>query len=284
MAENNWSAAAIQSGGSLLGDMFNYATQKQQLEQQNQANRSMANYQYSKDLEMWNAQNEYNTPENQMLRLKEAGLNPNLIYGTGAKGATGNATGQLPKYNAPTIKKQFNPNINAPNVIGQYVNLLLGTEQADLLAEQRKTQETIQNYNTTRKFIADAQYWGTQDASGGQTKLGAYHYQNQNLANQAKINQSTALYRQRQAEYSKAQRDLVEQNTRYRTQQNDWYSRLMISNMINSGLRSASSMVGASGIGKIGRMTKKVPSKLNKPRIPKGLGRNNSDIYPNYNF
>ena len=36
---------------------------------------------YERDLAFWNMQNEYNTPENQMARLKEAGLNPNLIYG-----------------------------------------------------------------------------------------------------------------------------------------------------------------------------------------------------------
>lgn len=33
---------------------------------------------------MWNAQNEYNKPINQMARLREAGLNPNLVYGNGA--------------------------------------------------------------------------------------------------------------------------------------------------------------------------------------------------------
>lgn len=32
----------------------------------------------------WNAQNEYNSPKAQMARLKEAGLNPHLIYGNGS--------------------------------------------------------------------------------------------------------------------------------------------------------------------------------------------------------
>lgn len=32
----------------------------------------------------WNMQNEYNSPANQMARLKAAGLNPNLVYGNGA--------------------------------------------------------------------------------------------------------------------------------------------------------------------------------------------------------
>lgn len=37
----------------------------------------------------WNKQNEYNHPSAQMERLREAGLNPNLVYGSG--NATGNA-------------------------------------------------------------------------------------------------------------------------------------------------------------------------------------------------
>ena len=32
------------------------------------------------NVKFWNMQNEYNTPANQMKRLQDAGLNPNLIY------------------------------------------------------------------------------------------------------------------------------------------------------------------------------------------------------------
>lgn len=39
----------------------------------------------------WNTQNKYNHPKEQMKRLQEAGLNPNLIYGSNAGGAAGNA-------------------------------------------------------------------------------------------------------------------------------------------------------------------------------------------------
>lgn len=39
--------------------------------------------------EMWTKQNAYNSPAAQMQRMKEAGLNPNLMYG---QGTTGNAT------------------------------------------------------------------------------------------------------------------------------------------------------------------------------------------------
>lgn len=61
-------------------------------------NRFMAEYQYSKDLESWNRNNQYNSPEQQMIRLKAAGLNPNLV---GGATQSGNAK-EMPKYQAPT--------------------------------------------------------------------------------------------------------------------------------------------------------------------------------------
>lgn len=39
--------------------------------------------QFKYNMWMWNAQNEYNLPSNQMKRLEDAGLNPNLVYGHG---------------------------------------------------------------------------------------------------------------------------------------------------------------------------------------------------------
>lgn len=41
--------------------------------------------------EFWMLQNQYNHPSAQMARLREAGLNPNMIYGASPSSATGNA-------------------------------------------------------------------------------------------------------------------------------------------------------------------------------------------------
>jgi len=43
----------------------------------------MYDLQRQQALEDWNRQNQYNAPENQMRLYKQAGLNPNLIYGNG---------------------------------------------------------------------------------------------------------------------------------------------------------------------------------------------------------
>jgi len=55
------------------------------------------------NLEQWHRENRYNHPLHQMARLKEAGLNPNLIYGSSPGSAVGNAgaiqPGKAPEYN-----------------------------------------------------------------------------------------------------------------------------------------------------------------------------------------
>ena len=43
---------------------------------------------YDQAKKLWNLNNEYNKPINQMARLEEAGLNPYLVYGNGAVGNT----------------------------------------------------------------------------------------------------------------------------------------------------------------------------------------------------
>lgn len=58
--------------GSVASNKRNNATQIQLAGQQNQWN-----------VEQWNRMNEYNSPLNQMQRLRSAGLNPSLAYGGG---------------------------------------------------------------------------------------------------------------------------------------------------------------------------------------------------------
>lgn len=65
----------------------------------NRSRRREAERQRKFDLDMWNRQNAYNTPAMQMQRLREAGLNPALMYG---QGTTGNASNQ-PKATQPQI-------------------------------------------------------------------------------------------------------------------------------------------------------------------------------------
>ena len=77
-------AAGIAMGTATMDS----ATQLYGQMQANAHNRMEATNQRKWNEKMWRYQNAYNTPEEQMKRFEEAGLNPHLIYG---KGTNGNA-------------------------------------------------------------------------------------------------------------------------------------------------------------------------------------------------
>lgn len=121
----------------------------------------MAEYQYTKDLEMWNKGNEYNSPTAQMTRLKQAGLNPNLVYGSGT--VVGNSTATLPKYQAPRIEAPKDLGSNFMGVLSQYENIKQQSAQTDLIKQNLKNaqiQESILNNQATKggtenQFLSD---------------------------------------------------------------------------------------------------------------------------------
>lgn len=85
--------AAIAAGNSLLNyfiggqDMQNQQQWNEiQAQNQQQWNQQMQNQQWNQQLSFWHMMNQYNSPQAQMARFKEAGLNPHLIYGQGNAG------------------------------------------------------------------------------------------------------------------------------------------------------------------------------------------------------
>jgi|GEM_PF-5050930 len=108
----SWLSAIPVVGGMIEGAM------------NNASNKKIARENREFSLEMWNRNNEYNTPLAQMQRLKEAGLNPNLMYG---QGTTGNSS-------APAKADGANPT--------QYkLNFL---EAAQLHQQQKLNEQSIQ--------------------------------------------------------------------------------------------------------------------------------------------
>jgi len=77
--------AVISGGAALAGSAINAlsgaSANKKNLEFQER----MYERQKNDNLSFWNLQNDYNNPQQQMKRLQEAGLNPNLVYGSGGQ-------------------------------------------------------------------------------------------------------------------------------------------------------------------------------------------------------
>lgn len=115
---------------------------------QNRANKQLAKHTFNKNVEMWKMQNEYNSPKAQMQRFKEAGLNPNLIYG---KGTAGNAQ-TMPQYQAlPSSGELF-----GQSVAGLQGLVEVGKKKAELAMAQLDAEfkkNTLESRTNTQTYI-----------------------------------------------------------------------------------------------------------------------------------
>lgn len=106
-----------------------------QANKQRDFQREMANYAYTKDLEMWNKSNQYNTPAAQMQRLKDAGLNPNLAYGQATTGTTATQMPKYQKYDTPVAQLTV-PKFDAASTIQKFQDITLRQAQIDNVKAQ----------------------------------------------------------------------------------------------------------------------------------------------------
>jgi len=151
---SNWAQAALSSSSGLLGGIWDTIWQNKNIEKTLDMNRELSDYAYSKDLEQWNRQNLYNNPASQMQRFKDAGLNPNMIYGTGSASA-GNAS-QLPKYSAPTADYTKNRVPNLMGAMAGFTDTAMKVAQRDNVKAQTQLthQQTLtEGWNSLMKEI-----------------------------------------------------------------------------------------------------------------------------------
>lgn len=85
----------------------------------------------------WHMQNAYNSPEEQMKRLKAAGLNPHLVYGNGATATTSAAvkSSDLKETNINV------PQFDAGSMLGAYNQIKMTNAQVDNLESVMETQK-----------------------------------------------------------------------------------------------------------------------------------------------
>ncbi|MEM2666022.1 MAG: hypothetical protein QXN95_05320 [Candidatus Bathyarchaeia archaeon] len=77
-------ASSILPFGSVISNAMNARSQRKINEQNIRYAREAYNRERQDSLADWHMQNAYNDPSQQMARLQNAGLNPNLVYGHGA--------------------------------------------------------------------------------------------------------------------------------------------------------------------------------------------------------
>lgn len=120
---------------------------------------------------LMNLQNEYNKPINQMKRLEEAGLNPNLVYGSGADTLSATAgrveqSGITPsrgainfieKMSMLNAMKQQDANIDRTDADTRAINVNTDIAKAELEIAKARSDAEIRRINaTTRAIEADS--------------------------------------------------------------------------------------------------------------------------------
>lgn len=167
-------AAVIAGIAAVIGGIISSQGNKQSQERYNQAQMKLAEQQNAQQVDFWKMQNAYNDPSQQMNRLKNAGLNPNMLYGSGVSQASGNA-GDVGKAAKPEIM----PVQNAMQDVGQVIRNS-GMESAQIMNMRAQNnllnkQAALTQAETTNKLIQavklKAEGKWADDLIGGQVAL-----------------------------------------------------------------------------------------------------------------
>lgn len=154
-------APLILAGATLAGGAANSISTARQ----NRKSREFSQQQYTQqrddNIRLWRMQNDYNSPSSQMQRFRNAGINPNLIYGGSTSGAAGNASGlSAPSASTP----QFEPNRlgeSLQDAAGVGINSVYdlrrkGLENDNLRAQNNViVQDSVLRAAQTAKVMAD---------------------------------------------------------------------------------------------------------------------------------
>lgn len=135
--------SVINAGSSLIGSIAGAIGQNKivnkQIEAQkaeNQKNREynlmLARQQNQWNLEQWQRENDYNSPTSQMARMREAGLNPDLMYG---QGTTGNSAGSPEMTSGAPSEPNDMSAMLSKRSFGQTMQQILDREQQRRFAE-----------------------------------------------------------------------------------------------------------------------------------------------------
>lgn len=133
--------ALIGTGAGLYDSYQNRKAARENTERTIAANKAEAELAYQRQIQMWNMQNLYNSPEEQMKRFGAAGLNPHLIYG---QGNAGNSSG-FPQYQPPRIQYRY-----AAPTYGAAIQTILPTLMAvgTWMQNMRMSETEIQSKQT----------------------------------------------------------------------------------------------------------------------------------------
>jgi len=146
-------AGAASAGGGILTASKNRKHQSQENQRQRDWAIDMFNRTNQRDMDFWKMQNAYNDPSAQMQRLKEAGLNPHLVYGNGADAQAGPiATHSAPQPNTRALQSPEGEIIGNALGNGLFQYLDIRQRQSNIARTDAETR-SVDAHTANREFL-----------------------------------------------------------------------------------------------------------------------------------
>lgn len=127
-----------------ISSIFNHQSQKRENERNREFAREMFDKQVENNIKMWNMQNQYDLPKNQIERLRQAGINPDLYYG----GSSVSASSPISPASSSSSSSGYQP-----YNFGQYDPLT--TAQIGLIEAQTRNLDSDTEKKVSEKNILD---------------------------------------------------------------------------------------------------------------------------------
>lgn len=135
--------AIIGAVGSLVGSGVNAAVSSNAASTSYERQKQLMALQNQYAVENWNRENNYNSPKEQMKRLKEAGLNPDLVYGNGASGLQ---SGPISSPSAPSAPMQVTAPGDFGSTVSDAVQAAVGIRQSEKTKSETMAQDIRNKY------------------------------------------------------------------------------------------------------------------------------------------
>lgn len=136
--------AGVSSLFSGISSIFNHSSQKRENERNRDFTREMFDKQVENNIKMWNLQNQYDLPKNQIERLRQAGINPDLYYSGGSVSASSPISSASPSASSSGYQ---------PVSLGQYDPLT--TAQIGLINAQTRNLDADTDKKGSEKTLLD---------------------------------------------------------------------------------------------------------------------------------
>lgn len=256
-----WLGGLFNMAGNLGAAGINYATAIDVANKNAAASERLAKLQNQYNIDMWNMNNEYNSPKNQLQRLIDAGLNPNLAYGTVSAG------------NSQRPPEQVTGTYHLDNSVDwQQAMHNLGDQVLSFLSAKEDIKgKTLDNFiralhlKDLENDVAAKDGLMAQDPygersvityrDGGGVKGLLYRYL-RGLSSGLDSSNWWHQYRQNQLNLQSTHSANTAANTAYRRMVNDWFETNQWFNLINGGLNTITKFIPWNRVLGGGRATK----------------------------